>query len=74
MVSNGRASVEQRRETALRFLFNHPLTRKIAIEHISFPRRERKLPMILSREEVKALLEAPPTLRRRALLAVLYGC
>jgi hypothetical protein len=28
---------------------------KIAIERIPFPRRERKLPMILSREEVKAL-------------------
>jgi site-specific recombinase XerC len=41
------------------------------IERIPFPRRERKLPMILSQEEVKALLEAQ---RHRALLAVLYGC
>jgi integrase/recombinase XerD len=40
---------------------------------IPFPRRERKLPLILSREEVKALLEAPVKLRDRAALAVLYG-
>jgi len=40
---------------------------------IPFPRRERKLPLILSREEVKALLEAPRHLRQRTLLAVLYG-
>src|SRR5271169_6518383 len=58
---------------ALRFFYTHTLSRKIAIERIPFPRRERKLPMILSQEEVKALLEAPRTLRHRALLAVLYG-
>lgn len=59
---------------ALRFFYTHTLTRKIVIERIPFPRRERKLPLILSREEVKALLEAPRSLRHRALLAILYGC
>ncbi len=58
---------------ALRFFYTHTLNRKIAIERIPFPRRERKLPLILSREEVKALLEAPGKLRDRAVLAVLYG-
>lgn len=58
---------------ALRFLYSHTLDRKIALERIPFPRRERKLPLILSREEVKAFLEAPGTLGDRALLAVLYG-
>jgi integrase/recombinase XerD len=58
---------------ALRFLYSHTLDRKIAIDYIPFPRRQRKLPMILSRDEVKALLEAPRTLRHRALLASLYG-
>ena len=58
---------------ALRFLYTHTLNRKIEIERIPFPRRQRKLPLILSREEVKALLEAPGKLRDRAVLAVLYG-
>ena len=44
---------------ALRFFYTHTLHRKVAIERIPFPRRERKLPLILSRDEVKALLEAP---------------
>ena len=44
---------------ALRFLYTHTLNRKIEIQRIPFPRRERKLPLILSRDEVKALLEAP---------------
>jgi site-specific recombinase XerD len=59
---------------ALRFLYTHTLNQKISIQHIPFPRRERKLPVILSREEVKTLLEAPCSLRNRTLLAILYGC
>jgi integrase/recombinase XerD len=58
---------------ALRFLYTRTLNRKIEIERIPFPRRERKLPLILSQEEVKALLEAPSKLRDRAVLAVMYG-
>ena len=59
---------------ALRFIYTHTLHRKIPIERIPFPRREKKLPLILSRGEVKALLEAPMSLRHRTLLAILYGC
>jgi integrase/recombinase XerD len=59
---------------ALRFFYTHTLNRKISMERIPFPRRERKLPLILSREEVKALLAAPGNLRTRTLLAILYGC
>ena len=58
---------------ALRFFYTHTLHRKVAIERIPFPRRERKLPLILSRDEVKALLEAPHDLRHRAMLAILMG-
>lgn len=58
---------------ALRFFYTHTLQRKVEIERIPLPRRERKLPLILSREEVKALLEAPTKLRDRAVLAVMYG-
>jgi len=58
---------------ALRFFYTHTLHRKVAIERIPFPRRERKLPLILSRDEIKALLEAAHDLRHRAMLAILYG-
>ena len=59
---------------ALRFFYTHTLNRTVSMGRIPFPRRERKLPLILSREEVKALLEAPGNLRHRTLLAILYGC
>ena len=58
---------------ALRFLYTHTLCRTISVERIPFPRRQRKLPQILSRGEVQRLLQSARTLRHRVLLATLYG-
>lgn len=58
---------------ALRFFYRYTLNRKIDIERIPLPRHEKKLPVILSKEEVKALLNAPKNLGHRAILATLYG-
>ena len=58
---------------ALRFLYTQTLNRQVGIERIPFPRHERKLPIILSREEVQALLEAPRSLRHRTLLTTMYA-
>lgn len=38
------------------------------------PRRPTRLPAILSRDEVKELLGAAPTIRDRLFLSLLYGC
>src|SRR5882672_9421593 len=43
----------------LRFFYTNTLHRQVGIERIPLPRYERKLPAILSREEVKRLLETP---------------
>uniref|UniRef100_UPI004049CD97 tyrosine-type recombinase/integrase n=1 Tax=Fulvivirga sp. TaxID=1931237 RepID=UPI004049CD97 len=37
-------------------------------------KREKKLPIVLSREEVKRLLKAPTLLKHRVLIGLLYGC
>ena len=58
---------------ALRFFFRNTLNRKIDIDRIPLPRYEKKLPVILSKAEVKALLEAPKNLGHRAILATMYG-
>jgi integrase/recombinase XerD len=57
----------------LRFFYRNTLNCKIDIERIPLPRYEEKLPVILSKEEVKALLEAPKNLGHRAILATMYG-
>jgi site-specific recombinase XerD len=58
---------------ALRFFYQNTLHRRIEIDRIPLPRYEKKLPAILSKAEVKALLEAPKNLKHRAMLATMYG-
>jgi integrase/recombinase XerD len=58
---------------ALRFFYRNTLHQKIEIDRIPLPRYEKKLPVILSKTEVKALLEAPTNLKHRAMLATMYG-
>jgi site-specific recombinase XerD len=58
---------------ALRFFYRNTLHRKIDVDRIPLPRYEHKLPVILTKEEVKRLLEAPKNLGHRAILATLYG-
>ena len=59
---------------ALRFLFKVTLDKSWSIDRIPYKRRGRRLPVVLSQEEVAALLAAARTLRDRAIMMTLYGC
>ncbi len=43
------------------------------IEHIPYPRREDKLPVVLSPAEVAAVFEATPNLKHRTILMTIYA-
>jgi integrase/recombinase XerD len=58
---------------ALRFLYVRTLKRHEFREYIPYPRVGKKLPGILSKEEVAQLINASGTLFHRTLLMVLYG-
>src|SRR5208282_3201178 len=58
---------------ALRFFYQNTLHRRIEIDRIPLPCYEKKLPVILSKTEVKVLLEAPRNVKHRAMLATMYG-
>src|SRR5262249_27869197 len=59
---------------ALRFLYGTTLGRPEQLPFIPFGKRPKKLPSVLSEEEVLRLLEAAPPPRDRVLLQVAYGC
>jgi site-specific recombinase XerD len=59
--------------TALRFFFAVTLGRGEVSARMPFVREPRKLPVVLSPEEVARLLEAAPGLKYRAALSVAYG-
>lgn len=44
------------------------------VDFIQRPRREKRLPNVLSKEEVKSILEAPTNLKHRAMLSLIYAC
>ena len=58
---------------ALRFFFVKTLKRHPFRDFLPYPRDRRRLPTILSLEEVARLINAAGTLLRRALLMTLYG-
>ena len=59
--------------TALRFLFETTLGAPERMAKMSTVREPRKLPVVLSVEEVTRLLDAAPNLKARAALSVAYG-
>jgi len=58
---------------ALRFLFIKTLRRHFLTEHIPFPKSPRRLPVVLSPEEVTRLIDAAGNLYHRTLLMTLYS-
>jgi len=59
--------------SALRFFFRITLKRHDITEHTHFIREPRKVPVVLSPEEVARLLNAAPGLKYKAALSVAYG-
>lgn len=59
--------------SALRFFFNHTIDRPDLARKLVRVAQARKLPVVLSRDEVASLLDATTCLKHQAALAVAYG-
>ena len=59
--------------STLRFFFKVTLGRPDLVERTAFVREPRKLPVVLSPDEVARLLDAAPGLKYKAALSVAYG-
>lgn len=60
--------------SALRFFYGKVLERGELVERIPYARRGRRLPVVLSREEVARLIAATELFRYRVLITTLYAC
>ena len=59
--------------SALKFLHSKVLRRGVVKLELPRPRQDRSLPNVLSRDEVRRLIEAVTNLKHRAMLLVLYS-
>jgi len=58
---------------ALRFLYRITLGKEWAIEHIPFPRKQQKLPLVLSISEMLQFFESIKNIKHRAMLMIAYA-
>ena len=58
---------------ALRFFYKKTLKRDWPVEHIPFPKREKRLPVVLSVEELSKLFSCVRTVKSSAILKTMYG-
>ena len=59
---------------AIKLYFKIVKETAIEIDKIHRPKREKTLPNVLSKEEIKAILEAPKNLKHKAMLSMIYSC
>lgn len=58
---------------SLRFLYHEVLGRDELLKSIRCPKELKRLPVVLSTEEVQKFLEAAPTLRQKAMFSTIYS-
>jgi integrase/recombinase XerD len=59
---------------ALRFFYQVTLGQKWVVEHIPFPRREKRLPVVLSVGQMDSLFRSVGNLKYRTVLMTMYSC
>jgi len=58
---------------ALRFFYRVTLRREWVVQHVAHPKRQRRLPVVLSLEEVAQFLEPIHNIKHRAMLVTAYA-
>ena len=72
--NNFSSSYQNQLVNAVKFYYSAIQHKKIDVELVHRPRREKTLPNVLSKEEVKSILDAPYNLKHRAMLSMIYSC
>ena len=68
------ASYQNQVINAIKLFYRNRFNRVMNLDNIQRPRREKRLPNVLSKQEIKAILEAPTNLKHRAMLSLIYAC
>lgn len=72
--NNFSSSFQNQVVNAVKIYFSAIQQKKIDVELIHRPRREKVLPNVLSKEEVKAILDAHVNIKHKMMLSLIYSC
>ncbi len=72
--NNFSSSYQNQIVNSIKLFFKIVKDSQIEIDKIHRPKREKVLPNVLSKEEIKAILEAPKNLKHKAMLSMIYSC
>lgn len=59
---------------AIKLFYKKIQSRRLEVDLIERPRTEKKLPNVISKEDVKAILEALDNLKHKTMLSLIYAC
>lgn len=67
-------SQQNQRINAIKFYYEKVLGRETEYYNIERPRQDRKLPDVLSKEEIGRLIQATTNIKHRTIIALIYSC
>ena len=70
-ISKKKPSTVSSQISAIKFFFNRVLNQKLKLSH---PKRNKKIPNILTIEEIKKLIENTSNIKHKLIIKLLYGC
>lgn len=75
IIGNGYSfAMQNQAVNAMKLFYREVLQTRLDVMKLERPRREHKLPNVLSKEEVKAVLEALSNPKHKAMLSLIYAC
>ncbi|MBL7931259.1 MAG: site-specific integrase [Bacteroidia bacterium] len=74
LANNCSGSYQNQVVNAVKLFFRITQDRSLNPELVHRPKRQKLLPNVLSKEEVKQILEAPSNIKHRAMLSLIYCC
>jgi integrase/recombinase XerD len=75
IIGNGYSfAMQNQAVNAMKLFYREVMQTRLDVMKLERPRREHKLPNVLSKEEVKSILEALSNPKHKAMLSLIYAC
>ena len=67
-------NARKHRLSAIKLFYQLTIKQSLKFKHIEYPRSEKKLPIVLSQEEMQKMFDVCENTKHKVILAILYAC